>query len=876
MILDALTTALADRYRLEREVGEGGMATVYLAHDIRHDRQVAIKVLRPELAAVIGADRFLTEIKTTANLQHPHILPLFDSGAADSFLFYVMPFVEGESLRDRLDREKQLPIADAVRITTEVADALDYAHRHGVVHRDIKPENILLHDGRALVADFGIALAASSAGSRMTETGMSLGTPTYMSPEQAMGERTLDARTDVYALGCVLYEMLVGDPPFLGSTAQAIVAKVMTEKPAPPSRLRDTVSEQLDDAVQRALEKLPADRFASAAEFAAALRGGTIFSTAARHVRPAPTSTWRRASIALGGIATAACVVAIWALAQRGGTAGPQVYDVGLPDSARMSFTGSTSRVGAYGALMRNVAIGPSGDFVVYAALVGDSTFLWYRSLRTEDVHILPGTGGATGPRISADGSQVAFFADRRIMLTSLDDKEPRQLMEAVNSTVIGWDTPTRLIVVDNDGYRANWVDPGAGDPRPVPISRCALGSWDAALGELICSFNGIATVINPEQGTTVAIRTANTDGTPGALVAGTAFRVIDQQYLLWLAVDGTLTAARYDKDTHLAHRAVSLRTGVPREALGEGQFDVSGSGTLVFAPGIDATIGHLVRLTAGGTPEPLPMESGDFQRYDLSTDGRWLAAVTRSTDGNELRIYDLRDGQRFVWQRAEAMRHPIWDPNGEHLLFAAQNGDAWHILRGSPGSGQPVDTLATFGADARIDPMGYPSDSVAVGQDWEGSVVVRFDPRATHPTIDTVLTGARFPSVSANQRLIAYQTLEETRIVVTSFPTPGRRWQIASSGVEPIWLSPSELLYRYGAVWYLARVNPETGEPLGAATLWARDPRFSDTSGWSNRPDHRGGIIYVQSPEQASPTFLRVIPNWVSQMKQAVDAANK
>ena len=231
---DRLAAALADRYRLERELGQGGMATVYLAHDLKHDRKVAIKVLRPELAAIIGAERFLREIKTIATLQHPHILGLIDSGEVQGTAYYVMPFVEGESLRDRLTREKQLPITEAVRIATEVAAALDYAHRHGVIHRDIKPENILLHDGAALVADFGIALAASNAGStRMTETGMSLGTPHYMSPEQAMGEREITARSDVYALGCVLYEMLSGDPPFTGSTAQAIVARVMTEEPRP-------------------------------------------------------------------------------------------------------------------------------------------------------------------------------------------------------------------------------------------------------------------------------------------------------------------------------------------------------------------------------------------------------------------------------------------------------------------------------------------------------------------------------------------------------------------------------------------------------------------------------------------------------------------
>ena len=274
-----LQEALAGRYRIAREIGQGGMATVYLAEDLKHDRKVAIKVLRPELSAIIGAERFLREIKTIATLQHPHILGLIDSGEMDGTAYYVMPFVEGESLRERLEREKQLPIADAIRLASEVASALDYAHRHGVIHRDIKPENILLHDGSALVADFGIALAVASAGStRMTETGMSLGTPRYMSPEQAMGEREITARSDVYTLGCVTYEMLTGDPPFTGSTAQAIIAKVMTEKPASLQKQRERVPDEVEDAVLIALEKLPADRFATAAEFAEALhaRAGIV------------------------------------------------------------------------------------------------------------------------------------------------------------------------------------------------------------------------------------------------------------------------------------------------------------------------------------------------------------------------------------------------------------------------------------------------------------------------------------------------------------------------------------------------------------------------------------------------------------------------
>ncbi|HJR34780.1 MAG TPA: serine/threonine-protein kinase, partial [Gemmatimonadales bacterium] len=250
-----LSAALSDRYRIDRELGQGGMATVYLAQDLRHDRKVALKVLKPELAAVLGADRFVVEIKTTAALQHPHILPLFDSGTAYGFLYYVMPYIQGETLRSKLDRETQLGIEEAVRITRDVADALDYAHRHGVIHRDIKPENILLHDGRPMVADFGIALAVSAAaGGRMTETGMSLGTPHYMSPEQATADKEISARSDVYSLASVLYEMLTGSPPHTGSSAQQIIMKIIAEPVAPVTALRKSVPPHVAAALAKALE----------------------------------------------------------------------------------------------------------------------------------------------------------------------------------------------------------------------------------------------------------------------------------------------------------------------------------------------------------------------------------------------------------------------------------------------------------------------------------------------------------------------------------------------------------------------------------------------------------------------------------------------
>ena len=267
-----IAAALADRYRVGRQLGQGGMAAVYLAEDLKHGRNVAIKILLPEVAAAIGAERFVREIRTSATLQHPHILGLIDSGEINGTAYYVMPLVDGESLRDRLRREKQLPVADAVRIAGQVASALDYAHRRGIIHRDIKPENILLQDGQALVADFGIALGVTnSSDTRMTGTGISVGTPHYMSPEQAMGEREITARSDVYALGCVTYEMLLGEPPFTGPTTQAIVARVLTERPGSLVARRDTVPVAIERAIHTALQKLPADRFTSAIAFSAAL-----------------------------------------------------------------------------------------------------------------------------------------------------------------------------------------------------------------------------------------------------------------------------------------------------------------------------------------------------------------------------------------------------------------------------------------------------------------------------------------------------------------------------------------------------------------------------------------------------------------------------
>jgi serine/threonine protein kinase/tetratricopeptide (TPR) repeat protein len=291
---ERLSAALSDRYRIERELGQGGMAMVYLAEDLKHRRKVAVKVLRSELSAALGPERFLREIETTANLRHPHILPLYDSGEADGFLFYVMPLVEGESLRDRLDREKQLPVDAALQIAREVADALSYAHTRGVIHRDIKPENILLEGGHAVVADFGIAKAVRAAGGEsLTRTGTAIGTPAYMSPEQAAGEQDLDGRSDLYALACVLYEMLAGQPPFTGATAEILVRQHMAVDAPPITNYRPAVPAAVAAALQRALAKTPADRFNPVAQFSEALRLGAGASPIATTAVPAaPQVGW--------------------------------------------------------------------------------------------------------------------------------------------------------------------------------------------------------------------------------------------------------------------------------------------------------------------------------------------------------------------------------------------------------------------------------------------------------------------------------------------------------------------------------------------------------------------------------------------------------
>jgi len=474
--LERLAEALADRYRLDHELGRGGMATVYLAEDLKHHRRVAIKALHPELSAVIGSERFLKEIELTANLQHPHILGLFDSGDADGLLYYVMPYVEGETLRHRLERERQLPVPDAVRLAREVADALDYAHRHKVVHRDIKPENILVQGGHALVADFGIALAVQQAGgTRITQTGMSLGTPQYMAPEQAMGDKAVDHRADIYALAAVTYEMLIGEAPFAGPTSQAVVAKVMTEDPKPLVIQRRSIPESLERAVLTGLEKLPADRFGTAAEFASALAAAeSTPRPPAAHSRPA-TRRW-----VVPAMAAALAAVAFWA-----GT-------LATPRSPSTIALGRATAVTWDPGLEVHPAISRDGRLVAYAAGVAATR------LR---VFVRPVAGGRSvplvddttqtqsAPRWSPDGTRVLFLARGGAYSAPSSGGPPRSEVPARQEPIswADWAPDARSIgFVAADSV---WVRAVGGESRFVASLRePSLCNWSPSGRFLACA----------------------------------------------------------------------------------------------------------------------------------------------------------------------------------------------------------------------------------------------------------------------------------------------------------------------------------------------------------------------------------------------------
>ncbi len=686
---ERLAAALADRYRIERELGQGGMATVYLAQDLKHRRRVAIKVLHPELSAMLGPERFLREIELTASLQHPHILPLFDSGSADGFLYYVMPLVEGETLRARLEREQQLPVSDAVRIATEVADALQYAHERGVVHRDVKPENILLQNGHALVADFGIALAVQQAGGqRMTQTGLSLGTPQYMSPEQAMGERGIGPRSDIYALGAVTYEMLAGEPPFTGPTAQAIVAQVITEKPKPLATRRRSVPAYVEAAVHTALEKLPADRFGAAAEFAGAL---TTHSFRARATGPGRPDGWRRhrATSASAVIALIALAAAAWGWRRGAGGVGrtnPLSAAAGdHPWLATLSFPDSALPEGSF-------ALSPDGSRLVYVARASAGTGLWVRDADALDPRPLPGTDSASYPAVSPDGRRVAFLEGHALRLVSPTGGPVTTVTDTLPSfSVIEWADNDHLLVSGHAGILR------------VPVRGVAweqVTRLDAAAGEVFHTGGSplpggkavLFVVIPRNYGDNSRFRIAVSDPATGRhrlLTPGFWARYLNPGYLLVVRPDSTLVAVPFDAaKRRITGAPVPLTVGTMIGTDAFPQIAVARSGQLVFATGGSHTPRlSFARVRRDGAVALLDSTWVGYARDVAASRDGTRAAASVELGTWDILVRDLRSGAASrITVPATVTSAPAFSADGRNSVLRRQRCPGGRDLPGDGG----------------------------------------------------------------------------------------------------------------------------------------------------------------------------------------------
>jgi serine/threonine-protein kinase len=813
-----VNSALEGRYRIERELGAGGMATVYLAHDLKHDRRVALKILKPELAAMLGGERFVQEIKVTANLQHPHILPLHDSGAADTFLYYVMPYVEGETLRDKLDREKQLPVDEAVRIAIAVGNALDYAHRREIIHRDIKPANILLQDGEPVVADFGIALAVNAAGgSRMTETGLSIGTPHYMSPEQASGDRELDGRSDVYALAAMLYEMLTGDPPFQGSTAQAVLARILTEKPTSITQVRDSTPYNVAMAVDRALSKLPADRFTSASQFVEALKRAD--ATPPSGVQPAARAdagkrNTRAAPLALIGVATAALAVGLGVGRTTAPEPQPQVV------RATLSFADDPDIIGVGPEQAVSVAghVNPDGRSVVFIGTTRTGSHVYRRELDSDAAEPIVGTDGAQEVTVSPDGTQVAYFGIGGAYIVPMTGGVPRRIEGVAFGIAWGEDgylygtgTDQRSLVrVPVDGGEAEVLaEPDSSFqyywPQVLPGGRKLLVAhtvpdWSArALGDA------------PERSMLRLLDLETREVQD--LVPGAMAYFVDPDVIVYAGVTGP-TYAHIDVETGTLTSA--SQPFLPR-AIG---FDVSISrtGHLVYVKGAEGGQ-QVVFVDEDGAERSALTELGVIDQAVVSPDGTRVL-VTQGTP-TDAWVYQLSGEApiRLTFGDGEYAQ-PAWSRDGNWVYMTSGNGVGSDLYRvRADGLGSPEllrdEEVAVF----------YPSTTP--GGDWVAFYELRdeslrdilaFPQDDPEDVTEVVATPAneRGPALSPDERFMAYISdgtgIDE--VYVTRFPSGEGRWQVSSGGGwEPIWSDDGQrLFFRTAEEYQAADVDTRDG----------------------------------------------------------------
>jgi serine/threonine-protein kinase len=893
-VLEQLSAALGDRYTIERELGSGAMATVYLARDVKHHRDVAVKVLRPELAAALGAERFLREIDVVAHLQHPHILPLYDSGEAGDCLYYVMPRVEGESLRDRLRRERQIPVDEALQITREVAAALDHAHRRHIIHRDIKPANILLQDGQALVADFGIALAVRAAGGeRMTGTGLSVGTPWYMSPEQAAGDRDLDARSDVYSLAALLYEMLTGDPPHTGRDPQAVLAKVLTEPVRPVRAYRDTVPPHVEAALQKALAKLPADRFSSTAAFARALaepdvRPEIAVPAGRRHLRKWPVA------VAVSGWSVVAVGILIsgWAWHRSRTTPNPESaavrrWSIVLADSAPLAFVGTA----ALGVGRTSLAISPDGTRLVYVAQRGTTTQLYLRELDRLDATPLPGTIGANQPFFSPDGQWVGFFAGRELKKVSLHGDQAITLAATTEPYGAAWGRDGRILVVDRQGSRLAWVPSGGGAPQPIEqqIRIRVLNPELVAEGKWVLhgSIDGVLYLHSLATGWPYAITpdgvvrrdSADLD----ALLYGANPHYLKSGHIAYFSGDGTLMALPFDMSRRrVLGPPAPILEGIRLEAeAGDAQLTVSQGGTLVYAPGESARLGEFVWVDhATGRVNTLPWPRAAYGGFDLSPDGRQILVRVRSAlSRSELWVLDTGGNYRArVPTQGILVASPNWWPDGARVMYQElppDGGMSRVSLRQSLGNPAERDTLP-FGAF-------WPAPDGRHLVQYERGILWLEPSEQPGQRVQLTLSGRGIsPAFSPDGRWLAYTDLDdpggESAVYATRIGHPAERLKIsAAGGEEPVWAPDGRaVIYRDRQEWFAVDVSTIGALRAGRARVLFRGP-FLQVPGSSHdiSPDGRRQLVLL-GPSAETADRLVVVTNWFAEVERLSPPSRK
>jgi len=886
-IPERLSEAISDRYRIEREIGAGGMATVYLAQDIRHDRPVALKVLNPELGAVLGVERFLAEIKVTANLQHPNLLPLFDSGEAGGLLFYVMPFVEGESLRARLDREKQLPIDEAVRMAVAVANALDYAHQQHVIHRDLKPENILLQAGQPVVADFGIALAVSNAGgNRITQTGLSLGTPQYMSPEQATGDRAIDGRTDIYSLGAIVYEMLTGEPPHLGNTSQAIIARLLTDRPHGVRTARPAVPEYLEAAVARALEKLPADRFTTAREFADAMSGrGVVAATgsgasavAATAARPATVSRGRlRDPAFLAVAAVAVTAVAGLAVALRPAPAPPAAPVIRYA----LTTTDSTRPFDNY---PWPGAISPDGGTVVYSVVQSNNEPILYvqRSDQLEGRPI-PGTTGAYQPLFSPDGEWVAFESGGKEKKVRLDGSAPVTIADGGGANGADWTVRDELVMGATGSFNGlSRVSTSGGQPLEFTQPDTSKGFrqhvWPVAFPD------GRAVVFTLWSGTLASSQLAMASLDDGAVVelgvTGIRPLAVLDGYLVYLQADGAVMAVEVDEG---AQRVVGKPVPVhdPVTVLstlnGNSGAFVSRGGALLISRG--AGYGRLSWLARDGREQPILKEPRAYASPALSPDERRLAIVVNDGSKQDAWIYDFAGETLTRLTNSGTVNSVRWAPDGTHVIYTSA-GDQQRsaVWRQAAGGGAPPEKL--FEANVLMPSADMTPDGKSLittmyrETTWDMFRVALDSGGAMRPYAVTA-SQELSPAFSPDGRWVAMQSDESGRpeVYVRSFPDPSIRVQVSTQGGSaPLWSRDGrQLYYRAGQALLVARLAPGSSFAVAGRDTVLRNLPLLGNYFVANIEVPRDGSRFLTVISDSDDFQLVVSPNWLTEFRRRI-----